>query len=81
MAGHELPGVLGLDQVQLRRAARLVALPCCGRRVAVLYGGKVYASRRHCHKLAYPTQRQQADYRATARRTESASGWAGTLTF
>ena len=30
MAGHELPGVLGLEQMQLRRAACVVALPCCG---------------------------------------------------
>lgn len=28
----------------------------CGRRVAVLYGGKVYACR-HCHQLDYPSQR------------------------
>ena len=35
----------------------------CGRRVAVLYGGKVYACR-HCHKLAYRTQREQPHDRA-----------------
>lgn len=35
----------------------------CGRRVAVLYGGKVYACRQ-CHKLAYRTQRQQPHARA-----------------
>ena len=35
----------------------------CGRRVAVLYGGKVYACR-HCHKLAYRTQREQDHDRA-----------------
>lgn len=35
----------------------------CGRRVAVLYGGKVYACR-HCHQLAYRTQREQAHDRA-----------------
>ena len=35
----------------------------CGRRVAVLYGGKVYACR-HCHKLAYLTQREQPPDRA-----------------
>ncbi len=38
----------------------------CGRRVAVLYGGKVYACR-HCHKLAYQTQREQAHDRASSR--------------
>ena len=35
----------------------------CGRRVAVLYGGKVYACR-HCHQLAYKTQREQPHDRA-----------------
>ena len=35
----------------------------CGRRVAVLYGGKVYACR-HCHQLAYKTQREQSHDRA-----------------
>ncbi len=38
----------------------------CGRRVAVLYGGKVYACR-HCHKLTYSTQRKLADDRATSK--------------
>lgn len=41
--------------------------PCCGRRVAVLYGpGKVYACR-HCCKLAYACQREAADDRAARR--------------
>ena len=35
----------------------------CGRRVAVLYGGNVYACR-HCHQLAYKTQREQSHDRA-----------------
>jgi len=35
----------------------------CGRRVAVLYGGKVYACR-HCQKLAYRSQREQLHDRA-----------------
>lgn len=38
----------------------------CGRRVAVLYRGKVYACR-HCHKLAYRTQREQPRDRAGSR--------------
>ena len=37
-----------------------------GQRVAVLFGGKVYACR-HCHKLAYQTQREQAYDRAGSR--------------
>jgi len=35
----------------------------CGRRVAVLYGGDVFACR-HCQRLAYPSQRETPDYRA-----------------
>lgn len=38
----------------------------CGRRVAVLYGGPVYACR-HCHRLAYQSQRETPDDRATRR--------------
>ena len=49
-----------------RRAWWLCPAVGCGRRVAVLYGGKVYACR-HCHKLAYQTQREQAHDRAGSR--------------
>ena len=35
----------------------------CGQRVAMLYGGGVYACR-HCHQLAYRTQRENAGDRA-----------------
>ena len=38
----------------------------CGRRVAILYGGKVYACR-HCHQLSYRTQREQAYDRASSK--------------
>lgn len=38
----------------------------CGRRVAVLYGGKVYACR-HCQRLAYPSQRETPGDRAIRR--------------
>ncbi len=40
----------------------------CGRRVAILYGGRVFACR-HCYKLAYRSQREEFDDRA-ARRLE-----------
>jgi hypothetical protein len=35
----------------------------CGRRVAKLYGGAVFACR-HCHKLAYPSENESARDRA-----------------
>ncbi|ABM37957.1 hypothetical protein [Polaromonas naphthalenivorans] len=38
----------------------------CGRRVAVLYGGSVFACR-HCHALAYKSQRETPDSRAYRR--------------
>ena len=38
----------------------------CGRRVALPYGGKVYACR-HCHRMAYRTQREQPHDRAGSR--------------
>lgn len=38
----------------------------CGRRVAVLYGGTIFACR-HCHRLAYDSQREQRDDRLTRR--------------
>ena len=40
----------------------------CGRRVAVLYGGVIFACR-HCHKLAYESQREN-DTDLIARRAE-----------
>lgn len=38
----------------------------CGRRVAILYGGSIFACR-HCHKLAYECQRETDDDRAARR--------------
>jgi len=35
----------------------------CGRRVAIIYGGTIFACR-HCHQLAYQSQREKADDRA-----------------
>ena len=48
----------------------------CGRRVAVLYGGKVYACR-HCHQLAYRCQRETPDDRAArqADKLRDRLGW------
>ena len=36
----------------------------CGRRVGILYGGSIFACR-HCYQLAYPSQRENIDDRAT----------------
>lgn len=38
----------------------------CGQRVAILYGGTVFACR-HCHGLAYPSQRETSADRALRR--------------
>ncbi len=38
----------------------------CGRRVAKLYGGRIFACR-HCYQLAYPCQREEAYDRAARR--------------
>lgn len=38
----------------------------CGRRVAILFGGAIFACR-HCHRLAYPCQRETDDDRAARR--------------
>ena len=48
----------------------------CGRRVAVLYGGSVFACR-HCHELAYKSQRETPDGRAFRRANSLRSrlGW------
>ena len=52
--------------------------PCCGRRVAVLFGGSVYACR-HCHDLAYPCQREAAHSRLQSRalKIRNRLGWDG----
>ena len=49
-----------------RRAWWLCPAAGCGRRVAMLYGGAVFACR-HCHRLAYRCQRETHDDRATRR--------------
>lgn len=41
----------------------------CGRRVALLYGGRIFACR-HCYGLAYPSQNQPAYLRHTNRAHE-----------
>lgn len=48
----------------------------CGRRVALLYGGTIFACRT-CHRLAYPSQREDAMSRALrrSRKIETRLGW------
>jgi len=48
----------------------------CGRRVAILYGGAIFACR-HCYKLAYPCQRETTFDRAARRanRIRGRLGW------
>ena len=59
-----------------RRAWWLCPAAGCGRRVAVLYGGAVFACR-HCHRLAYRSQREAPDDRATrqADKLRDRLGW------
>jgi hypothetical protein len=68
----------GEDWQDMNYAVRLLSQPChlggvrqwfecpaqgCGKRVAILYGGKVFACR-HCHQLVYPSQREEDWQRA-----------------
>lgn len=52
-----------------KRAWFLCPAQGCGRRVAILYGGTVFACR-HCHKLNYQCQREASDDR-TMRRADA----------
>ncbi|MDO6587135.1 hypothetical protein Q4543_16630 [Salipiger sp. 1_MG-2023] len=71
----------GGDWSEMDYSVQLDATPChlggerhwflcpardCGRRVALLYGGAVFACR-SCHRLAYPSQREDASDRLARR--------------
>lgn len=62
--------VVGLDWTACtyggRRAWFLCPAAGCGRRVATLYGGAMFACR-HCHRLAYRSRRESAEVRAGRR--------------
>jgi hypothetical protein len=49
-----------------RRAWFRCPMQGCGKRVAILYGGSIFACR-HCHKLVYECQRETEDDRACRR--------------
>lgn len=69
-----------LDQTPCNLGGRRPWFRCpasgCGRRVAILYGGGIFACR-HCYKLAYPSQRETWDGRARQRadRIRARLGW------
>jgi hypothetical protein len=76
---HEYPVLLertpchyGGERVWFRCPAR-----GCGRRVAILYGGTIFACR-HCYRLAYPCQHESPGDRADSRAwkiRERCGGW------
>lgn len=69
-----------LDWTPCNLGGRRVWFRCpasgCSRRVAILYGGKIFACRR-CYRLAYPSQRETSDDRAARRadRIRDKLGW------
>lgn len=62
-----------LDQTGCKLGGRRIWFRCpgqdCGKRVAILFGGAIFACRR-CHQLVYASQRETNDERA-ARRADS----------
>ena len=54
----------------------------CGKRAAILYGGKLFACR-DCHRLAYPVQRETASDRAIRRagKIRARLGWDGGILY
>ena len=81
----------GSDWENMRYAVTLLSQPCylggerlwfqcpaqgCTRRVAILYGGRVFACR-HCHQLVYPSQRELPFQRASRRadKVRASIGW------
>jgi hypothetical protein len=70
-----------LDRTPCQYGGERVWIRCpakgCGRRVAILYGGSIFACR-NCYRLAYPSQRQSVGDRADARAwaiRERCGGW------
>ncbi len=57
---------IGKTAVHLGGSRSWFLCPKCVRRVAVLYGGKLFRCR-HCHDLRYASQREMPRFRAIAR--------------
>lgn len=61
---------VGLDRTACHLGGERTWFRCpargCGRRVAILYGGEVFACR-HCYQLAYPSQRENPMSRSMRR--------------
>jgi hypothetical protein len=78
MEGRGLPRLHRLHAVQCRGSRAWFICPAagCGRRVANLYGGDIFASR-HCYQLAYASSREDAAGRAMRRadRLRARLGW------
>ena len=57
-----------VDSAELGYPAAAFICPAsgCGKRVAILYGGSIFACR-HCHRLVYRCQRESSDDRAIRR--------------
>jgi hypothetical protein len=72
----EYPAAIGWTACHFGGKRPWFLCPCCGRRVAVLYGGSIYACR-HCHNLAYDCQRKAAHRRLLDRalKIRERMGW------
>lgn len=75
---------VSLDMTECHMGGQRVWWRCpalgCGRRVALLYGGRLYACRQ-CHRLAYRCQRE-VDYDRASRRADTLRerlGWSAVM--
>ena len=73
-----LTHIVHLDWTECHLGGRRTWFRCpgCGQRVAILYGGLIFACR-HCHKLAYASQRERSHDGAVrkANRLREKLGW------
>lgn len=78
---HDYPVQLRIQPCHYGGYREWFACPArgCGRRVAKLYGGRIFACR-HCYQLAYPSQREASFQRSErqADKLRERLGWADT---